>query len=486
MQIKSNGLVKILVPAMLVVGVLIGIKSCKDTEPAGSADLQGSVLNELSPEELRALGIKGDTLEDTLRTLIGRYRTTQNEQEEIKKRVDSVIKENEQLRSRSQNVSGHVNDAVAALKQETEIRQQQLQQEQLSLKANIQQLVEQLGSMNQHSQSDIPPGLGLDDIGRGSLPAGSNDGLLWISPQDQKEVNPRDIASGNAVPQFPTSFLDDNPITRQKAAYELQVKGYTSEKSSEAQAEPVYTLPENSTLTGSRAMTALLGRVPINGSVTDPYPFKILIGRDNLTANGIELPEAEGAIVSGTASGDWTLSCVRGQVNSITFVFTDGRVRTLPEPNKSGSSNQNAGGAAGGIGWISDDNGIPCISGVRKTNAATYLPTLFALSSAGTAGEALSQGQYSTQNNINGLSSTLTGSAGQAALGKAISGGMSETVDWVKQRYGMTFDAIYVPPGQRVAVHITRQLAIDYEDQGRKVRYEFSLPGESASKIELD
>lgn len=59
-------------------------------------------------------------------------------------------------------------------------------------------------------------------------------------------------------------------------------------------------------------MTALLGRVPVNGTVTDPYPFKVLIGKDNLTANGIELPDVEGAVVSGTASGDWTLSCVRG------------------------------------------------------------------------------------------------------------------------------------------------------------------------------
>ncbi|WP_187494009.1 TIGR03752 family integrating conjugative element protein, partial [Duffyella gerundensis] len=143
------------------------------------------------------------------------------------------------------------------------------------------------------------------------------------------------------------------------------------EKGEEDEAEPVYTLPENSTLIGSRAMTALLGRVPVNGTVTDPYPFKVLIGKDNLTANGIELPDVEGAIVSGTASGDWTLSCVRGQVSSITFVFTDGTVRTLPKPDRSGKSGngqnaQNGGkdtGTNGGIGWISDENGIPCISG---------------------------------------------------------------------------------------------------------------------------
>ena len=43
-------------------------------------------------------------------------------------------------------------------------------------------------------------------------------------------------------------------------------------------------------------MTALLGRVPIDGKVTDPYPFKVLIGKDNLTANGIQLPDVEGRL----------------------------------------------------------------------------------------------------------------------------------------------------------------------------------------------
>ena len=50
----------------------------------------------------------------------------------------------------------------------------------------------------------------------------------------------------------------------------------------------------------------------------------------------------------------------------------------------------------------------------------------------------------------------------------------------------MTFDAIYVPPGKALAVHITRQLAIDYEEQGRRVRYDFALPGEANDHGGLD
>lgn len=45
----------------------------------------------------------------------------------------------------------------------------------------------------------------------------------------------------------------------------------------------------------------------------------------------------------------------------------------------------------------------------------------------------------------------------------------------MKARYGQMFDAIYVPPGANVAVHITRQILIDYEEKGRKVKYDFDV-----------
>lgn len=63
----------------------------------------------------------------------------------------------------------------------------------------------------------------------------------------------------------------------------------------------------------------------------------------------------------------------------------------------------------------------------------------------------------------------------QEELGKALSGGSNEIAEWVKARYGQMFDAIYVPPGAPVAVHITRAIPIDYEAQGRKVKYDFDI-----------
>ena len=77
-------------------------------------------------------------------------------------------------------------------------------------------------------------------------------------------------------------------------------------------ATPVYTIPRNATLIGSTAMTALVGRVPVKGQVRDPMPFKVIAGKDNLAANGLTIPGVQGMIWSGTAIGDWTLSCVTG------------------------------------------------------------------------------------------------------------------------------------------------------------------------------
>ena len=83
------------------------------------------------------------------------------------------------------------------------------------------------------------------------------------------------------------------------------------------------------------------------------------MGTENLTANGIDLPDVAGAVMSGTASGDWTLSCVRGQVESITFVFTDGTIRTVPQPkavasrNASTTQSSNTDKIRGGLGYLS-------------------------------------------------------------------------------------------------------------------------------------
>ncbi|MEQ1963136.1 TIGR03752 family integrating conjugative element protein [Xenorhabdus khoisanae] len=470
MEVKSNALVKILVPTVLVIGGFIGIKSCSSTEGAAPSATSNHVLATLSPEELQALGVGGDTPEDTLRTLIGSLNKVRAEQKKLSQQNTDILKENDQLKHQRLDVAGQIDAAITAIHQEDEQRQRTLQDEQQSLLAQIDLLTERLNSAPLPAQdSQMPLGLGLAGNQYAANPVRGQDEFIWVNPADEKPTALQAMGHGQSTPQYPTSFLSEQPTAGQKVQNAPALK--------EKNETPVYTLPENATLVGSRALTALLGRVPVNGTVTDPYPFKILIGKDNLTANGIELPEVEGAVVSGSASGDWTLSCVRGQVNSITFVFQDGTVRTLPGKGQ----NQQ------GIGWLSDENGIPCISGERKSNATTYLPTLFALSAMNSAGDALNESQRTAQTNgAGGITSALTGNAGQAALGKAMAGGMNDITEWLKQRYSQTFDAVYVPPGASVVVHITQSLAMDYETKGRKVRYDVSEPTQHDTQEALD
>ncbi|MGL4199994.1 MAG: TIGR03752 family integrating conjugative element protein, partial [Enterobacter roggenkampii] len=486
-------LLKVLVPVVLFIAITIGVKSCGSGPAQESSVVKSGTVADLTEEELQILGIEGDTPEDTLRTLVARLKVIQDKQTSLERQNVTLSEENATLKESGVNVDNRIRDAVNVAKQEEAQARQKLQAEQQRLATLIDSLKGMSGLSGPSSSTgasasgagDLPIGLGLEGS-EGTVVAVSG-GVMWIEPQDavQLDRNGKPVigaaavgpAAGTGSFQFPSSFasLDDNEISRQKAELDRAAKNQQAIE----EATPVYTLPENSTLIGSRGMTALLGRVPIDGKVTDPYPFKVLIGKENLTANGIELPDVEGAIVSGTATGDWVLSCVRGEVHSITFVFTDGTVRTVPSPGKS-SDGSNGKSNGGSIGWLSDENGVPCLSGERKSNASTYLPTLFALSGAGAAADAMANNQTTTSVDGTTVTSTLTGSAGQAALGKALSGGTNELASWVKARYGQMFDAVYVPPGAQVAVHITRQIPIDYEEQGRKVRYDFDISQQHA------
>ncbi|HAU7790816.1 TPA: TIGR03752 family integrating conjugative element protein [Salmonella enterica subsp. enterica serovar Wangata] len=488
--LKSNAIVKMLVPAVILGAAAVGMRACTSGTPEKTATQQVP-LPQLTPEQLRELGIEGDTPQDTLNTLVGKLGEVQRQQGDIIKENRELKEENRKLQAGNGQLDQRIADAVSDAEERT---QKALVQQKTTLTDQFNAMLAGLAPGGTSSSTttaqtggDIPVGLGLEP---GFSGGGDVDGFRWLDPQDAVQAEQQ--GGQGQAPRFATSFLEDNPITREKNALERNAnhRQGLDNGQDEGPVEPVYTLPENSTLVGSSAMTALLGRVPVNNKVTDPYPFKVMIGRDNLTANGIELPEVEGAIVSGTASGDWTLSCVRGSVTSITFVFTDGTVRTLPAPSdrtdNSGSENGGSGNG-GSIGWLSDNSGIPCISGERKSNASSYLPTIGLLALGTSAGDGLTASQY-TNNTTDGggISSALTGNAGQAVLGQALGGSFKEVAQWVKERYGQTFDAVYVPPGAQVAVHITRQLNIDYAEKGRRVKYDFTLPGSDADGGGLD
>ena len=98
--------------------------------------------------------------------------------------------------------------------------------------------------------------------------------------------------------------------------------------------DPRFTIPADAALFDSVTITALVGRIPRDGDVNDPSPFKVAIGRDNLAANGFSLPGIDGMIMSGIVYGDAVRKCVRTKITRATYIFEDGRILTLPKKRK--------------------------------------------------------------------------------------------------------------------------------------------------------
>lgn len=249
--------------------------------------------------------------------------------------------------------------------------------------------------------------------------------------------------------------------------------------------EPVYTIPANATLTQSTAFSALIGRVPVGGQVHDPMPFKVLIGAENLAANGHAIPGLEGMVLSGVAVGDWTLACVSGSLTSATFVFEDGRVQTFGE-NPRGQGARGA-GQDQRLGWISDRFGVPCISGKRITNAPGFLTQRIGLTALAAAAEAAAAAQTTNTVSDQGTAnSTVTGDQGEFILGKTVAGGANEIGTWLTERQAQSFDAIFVAAGEPLVVHLDVTLAIDYDPTGRKLVYHARLNGPGGAYGYLD
>ena len=226
--------------------------------------------------------------------------------------------------------------------------------------------------------------------------------------------------------------------------------------------DPRYTLPP-ATIIDATALTALVGRVPIDGRIESPWRFKLLSTALNMTSRRFQVPNLEGVIWSGVAYGDYTLSCVSGTIDTVSYVFADGTVHSQ-------RSEANPDDITAGIGWISDVTGNPCVPGEFKTNAPEVLRRLV---TAGTI-EGLARGyadaQTSRTTDSEGrTSSTVTGDADEFALATAVGEAVSESNRWLLRRLSDSFDAIYVPAGAALAIHIEQQVAIDHDSVGRRI-----------------
>ena len=450
----SNKILPIAAGLVMVMVMFIGIKSC-NRDVNTDAMLRG-VPTVDNPDV--------DSPADTLRSLTA-------EVVHMKKKSEALSKQNELLLQQKDTITRAV---------EKKMRQELKDKpdEKNHLNKMVGELSKQLdffksrmddfsASQEKISADDIPIGFGLNSV----------DGLTDNKPEVIR-VWPLGIVKdkqGNIV--YSDQNSSSGSLLHPDGENSLDVDGLVSNtKKVKLETEtPVYTVPRNSTLIGSTSMTALIGRIPLNNVVQEPFPFKVIVGKDNLATNGIDMPFLDGMIFSGTTTGDWTLSCVRGTVHSVTFVFTDGTIRTLSSDESAVGSGSNSFSANSSrpLGWISDRRGIPCVVGKRISNASDYLAGRIIASAASAAARAFAQNEVTTT--VSGLTGTansfITGDAAKNAGYNALSGGADEVAEYIRERGAQSFDVIYVDTGVELAIHVDVELPIDYEINGRKTSY---------------
>ena len=246
---------------------------------------------------------------------------------------------------------------------------------------------------------------------------------------------------------------------------------------------PYATIPPDATLIGATSLTAMIGRVPKNDQVVDPIKFKLVLGQENLAANGFLIPGLQGMVLSGRAIGDATFSCVRGFITSALYIFDDGSISSTRIDGASQSNGSGSGLSNNTLGYLSDPYGNPCLPGEYVTNA----PKNLALSAGaqGLAGVAAGAAELQTTTTraggTNSSSTEVNGNPFAFLVGRAGSNAFQEISRQVSEFQSDQWDAVYLPAGRTVVVHIEEMLEIDRNPQGRRLWY-----GDQHQSLELD
>lgn len=439
---------------LLVVSLVLVLKSCAREPRTTEQPIDLSGGDPVDGALAAALGVEADTEGDTVRTLIAQVKQWREDNAAIREENKTLRKNNDELR----NMEGRIGKGL-----EHEIQQTRKRVES-EMAGEFQRLQQRLNAIEQRttqaarqSSSSVRGGAATGELTRE---------VVWVAP----------LGEGAGADAGVLGSLNSVRTTLSNRIGADQLPNASKRRDGEAgepQILPRYTLPKNATLVNATALTALVGRVPLGSQVTDPYSFKVIIGEDNLAANGIEIPDVAYAITSGRAVGDWTLGCVRGDLHSMTFVFEDGTIRTVPKPQaifEGGGSQSEV-----KIGELSDAWGNPCVVGQRITNAYSYLAQRIGVVGVAAAAEAAAASQTTQTVSVGGggvgSTTTIDGPTGEFILGRTLADSSVEVAKWLDERQAQQFDAIYVQPGASVSLHITEQLEIDYDQAGRKTTY---------------
>jgi len=445
----QNRFVQIGAMVLALVVLLVLLKSCKSDGVVEEAPVTVGGGESLSEAALAGLGIEGDTEKDTVATLIGQVKSLNEQTDQLRQENAALRDDNAQLLDMEQTIGRRVEGRLDEASERSVAR---MDAQVTRMENRIRAAEDRLGGLSNNRGAY-----------NNALPGTDPSGTVWVQPLGRTPGAPPEGESGGLLASL------------EKTGSRIGVSRLPGIAGRDEVDPPIpyYTLPRNATLVNSTAMTALVGRVPFAGQVTDPYSFKVIIGRDNLAANGIEVPEMAYAVASGKAIGDWTLGCVRGDLYSLTFVFEDGTIRTVPEAPDifAGTANQRE----IKIGELSDRFGNPCVAGQRISNAVQYLSQRIGVVSVQAAAEAAAASQTTQLTSVGGggagVATIVDGATGEYILGRSIADSADEVASWLDERQSQQFDAIYVAPGADVSMHITEQVNIDYDPLGRKTNH---------------
>lgn len=342
------------------------------------------------------------------------------------------------------------------------------------------------------SEVELVPGLGLEALGSGRVAAATDlIDFVWIDPLDRPSSSdpaPEGADRGELFTAALGDRRDNVPsaehmpgVTRDTARSRsvdtaAAATSSTGNVTATTDTVPWFTLPDLSVMTGAVSLTALVGRIYLDETIQDPWPFKTLIGRDNLTANYHDLPpEIDGMLYEGYGVGDWTLGCVRGWVTVASFVFDDGTV--LPAyANSPGARDEQHRLNRDAIGYLSDPHGNPCVLGERITNAPAYLGSRLLAAAATGYAEALNADNRVVSSSINADGSVssverVLQASGTYAAREAYADAFREGARWIRERQAQSFDAVFVPPGAPVVVNLQAELRLDKRPDARRLSY---------------
>ncbi len=479
---KSNPVGKnlVIVIVLLALGLIV-IKSrdkSVDVKAAINAENTSALgENETFNDVTVQTGVDGDNMHDTLNTLTATINALSQEKKNDEENVVALKRNDEALKQELQSAKS---EAI-----ENKTRLEQLLDEVSSLRENLDKLSGNPAKRNLPSDAFISQGeypiYNVSGNTQGELPqlsvptinSPSNDSsegvnfddeLVWISPIDATTTT-----DDNGLVSFTIPDISIGDTIRGTELYkEVADTDYgrsMNMQQSDETGMPYITIPRGGTGIDGVALTALIGRIPMGGSVVDAYRFKAIISTENLASNGIEIDGLSGAVVGGRVKGDYALTCVSGEIEYITFTFDDGTISTFPDASQGGSSEGSL------LGYISDNAGVPCIAGKFISNGSSYLAQQVGLSSLNAGAQAYAQAATATTRVPDGAT-TIVDDANDFAFANMASEGITTASDWLTQRQQNSFDAVYVAPASRLTIHFESEISINYKPNGRKTNHE--------------